>query len=673
MRLGLRLKSGLALLGCILLVLVLSVVVGWRALKSVEENLGTAFVRNSTQYDKQRILSPVLRELALGERLAESELTKSWLRDEGNAGKKTLFFAEAEHYRKAFADKSYFVISNATLHYYFNDARSKYSTKPRYSIKRNVPHDAWFFATMRQKAAFNINVDPDVKLGLTKVWFNIVVSDGSKRLGLAGTGLDLTSFLTQFMARTEAGVTPMILNRQGAIQAHPNRALIDYSSVNDKGKKHSTLFRLLPLAADQAQARAAMERAEREPDAIQLFRGTMDGHTDLFAVSFIPELGWHIVTAADLQAVSVLDRKLWMLPLTGGVALLGLLLLFLMVAVNRIVLSPLLKLTGSARAIGAGNYQVELPPAGHDELGDLSRAFGTMATQIQSHTIELEDKVRERTSELLAVNDKMAAASKQISDSIQAASLIQSAILPAHEMEQSLPSKYLCDYFVMWKPRDVVGGDFYVFRQEEAISNDAGGCLIGVVDCAGHGVPGAVMTAIAHSALSAAMDTQGLRDPAALLMRLDSQIRALLQGDPSLSHVATNMDAGLAFVDFAARTVTYSGSKLALFWCDAGRSEIGELKGARRAIGGKRIPVCANETVPLVVGRTFYLLTDGLLDQSGGPKGYSFGQERLAQMLGRNASSPLKQQAHAIESELAAYQGTLAQRDDITVVGFGLQ
>jgi serine phosphatase RsbU (regulator of sigma subunit) len=666
MRLGLRAKSALAFFFCLALVVALAAAAGWRALKAVEENLGGAFARNVTQLNKQRILTPFTRELALSQRLAESETTRQWLLDEANAQKRTLFFREAEGYRQAFDDKSYFLISALSRRYYFNDRKSKYSERPRYSLNVKAPNDAWFFSTMRGTKAFNINVDPDVKLNVTKIWFNVLVKDKGRNIGLAGTGLDLSAFLNRFISNAEAGVTPLILNREGSIQAHPNRKLIDYASVNDKGANHSTIYKILPRRADHKRVEEALARAAKNPDKAELFSIELDGAPKLCAVSAIPELDWFVVTAVDLKAARVLDSRLFTVPLLIGAALLVLLLLSIIGAVNHLLLTPLFKLTNSARAVAKGDYAIELPPAGNDELGALTRAFGTMAAEVRSNTEQLESRVQERTRELVSLNAQMSVANKQIGDSIQYASLIQNSILPDREMDRILGE----NYFVLWQPRDVVGGDFYVFRAFE------NGCLMGVVDCAGHGVPGALMTMIAHAILNVVIDEKGAQDPALVLSQLDMRLRAMLMSDEineterpqSSQRVMTHMDVGLAAVDFGAQTVTFAGAKTSLFYSDG--EDVTEVKGDRYAVGGKRTPTFVNKTVPLSPKATWYLSTDGLLDQAGGERGFSFGQKRFDELLRRHAQRGFNEQKDAFAEELAAYQGDLAQRDDITVLSF---
>lgn len=648
MNLGLRAKSALALGFCMVAVLLLAGLAGWRALTAIEVNLGSAYVRNLTQYNKQRILAPVSREVALAQRLADSEVTRRWMLDEGNSEKKKFFFTEAERYRTAFENQSYSAIVAATRNYYYNGDGKPVSTRPIHVLDPAKKADAWFFNTLKSTKDFNLNVQFDVSLKLTKVWINVLVKDGERRIGVAGTGLNLTSFLKRFIARSEPGVTLMILNRKGQIQAHPNPDLIDYASVDDKGADHSTLVQLLPQTAQHALLENALQTTAENPDRIAEFKAEMDGKRQLFAVAYIPELKWFTVTAVDINSAQVLDSNLWTPLVLGVVALLLLLVLGITVAVNRILLVPLFRLTDSVRSVGQGNYDINLPPAGADEMGELTRAFGAMAAQVRSHTDELESKVAQRTQELVAVN-------KQVSDSIQCASLIQNAILPIDDLARSLPT----GHFVMWKPRDVVGGDFYVFRATD------NGYLIGVVDCAGHGVPGAFMTMIAYAVLNIAIDSQGLDNPASLLAEMDARLRAMIKSD---SHgVATTMDAGLAFVNLQSQTVTFSGAKISLYWSDG--LEVVEMKGDRTSIGGKRIPVFENKDAPLG-NCTFYLTTDGLLDQAGGEKGFSFGGARFAELLKMQSGRELAEQKVAFASELAEFQGELSQRDDITLISF---
>ena len=362
--------------------------------------------------------------------------------------------------------------------------------------------------------------------------------------------------------------------------------------------------------------------------------------------------------AIDLNSAQVIDRT-WLLPVLLGLgALLILFVLLFAFAIERLLLRPLRQLRQSAQAMASGRYDVALPHTRNDEIGELSEAFDAMAQKVRSHTEELEQRVQERTRDLEAVNQNMLSARKKIEDSIDYASLIQRSILPNRDLVNALGQHHA----VLWRPRDVVGGDFYIFRSE------AQQCLFGVVDCAGHGVPGALMTMLAHAALEQAISDCGLADPAAILERTDQIVRSMLSDSAEYKSIATNMDVGLAYVDLQGRRVVFSGAKIALYHSDGTRVE--HVSGGRRALGDKRQGEYHNSEVPLQAGRTFYLCTDGFLDQAGGDRGFGFGNSRFADMLCQHAKLPLQQQSAAFSDTLAAYQGDYPQRDDITMLCF---
>ncbi|MFP4079919.1 MAG: histidine kinase, partial [Ectothiorhodospira sp.] len=165
--------------------------IGWSLLEAVRHHFGTAFAEHFTALHRERILSPIARDLALSRRLAGSKVTRQWLLDPEDKAKRRLFFTEAEGYRQAFLDRTLFLIHASNGAYYYNDPQTPYSRQPRYALDPEKPKDAWFFHTLEQEAPYNINVNPDPELGATRVWINVLVTDGKRRLGVAGTGIDL--------------------------------------------------------------------------------------------------------------------------------------------------------------------------------------------------------------------------------------------------------------------------------------------------------------------------------------------------------------------------------------------------------------------------------------------------------------------------------------------------
>lgn len=657
--LGLRGKSLLALLLTCLLAFVFAGFIGREALLGVQNRFGEAYARNVVQLNRERLFAPVSRELALAQRLAATQLTLAWLNDERNPTKRETFFKEAAGYQQALGDHAYFAASARSNSYYSNGPDQAPSETPRYEMSPDNPRDEWFFQTLQANAPYALNVDRSVVTGELKVWFNVQVRDGDRRLGLVGSGIGLQAFLDDFIESNKVGVESMVLDAFGSILVHPNQNLVTLNAETARGRSLSTnILGLLDDLSAASAVRQAMAESRDSPGSVATVRVTLDGAPRLLALSWIPELQWFVASAVDLSTAQVVEVR----PLLPAIGLFLVLFLLLIGGgawlVEKRVLKPLRQLRRSAQALAAGQYDAPLPLHRQDEIGELSAAFGAMAQKVRSHTSELENRVRERTRDLEQANRDMAAAHKKIDDSIDYASLIQRSILPNRQLVSAMGDRHA----VLWRPRDVVGGDFYVYRADDH------GCLFGVVDCAGHGVPGALMTMLAHAAIDQALGSTGLADPAAALARTDAIVRSMLKEEDDAHALATNMDIGLAYVDLKRRKVHYSGAKIALYYCDG--EDVHEVKAARRAIGDKRVGEYHNTSVKLQPGRTFYMTTDGFLDQAGGEQGYGFGNSRFASMLRAHARLPLAEQGEAFSRALAHYQGDYPQRDDITMLCF---
>lgn len=609
--------------------------------------------------NRERLFAPVSRELALAQRLAASQLTLAWLIDERNPTKRETFFKEAAGYQQALGDHAYFAASARSNSYYSNGPDQAPSETPRYEMSPENPRDEWFFQTLQANAPYALNVDRSVVTGELKVWFNVQVRDGDRRLGLVGSGIGLQAFLDDFIESNKVGVESMVLDAFGSILVHPNQNLVTLNAETARGRSLSTnILGLLDDLSAASAVRQAMAESRDSPGSVATVRVTLDGAPRLLALSWIPELQWFVASAVDLSTAQVVEVR----PLLPAIGLFLVRFLLLIGGgawlVEKRVLKPLRQLRRSAQALAAGQYDAPLPLHRQDEIGELSAAFGAMAQKVRSHTSELENRVRERTRDLEQANRDMAAAHKKIDDSIDYASLIQRSILPNRQLVSAMGDRHA----VLWRPRDVVGGDFYVYRADDH------GCLFGVVDCAGHGVPGALMTMLAHAAIDQALGSTGLADPAAALARTDAIVRSMLKEEDDAHALATNMDIGLAYVDLKRRKVHYSGAKIALYYCDG--EDVHEVKAARRAIGDKRVGEYHNTSIDLRSGRTFYMTTDGFLDQAGGDQGYGFGNSRFASMIREHARRPLAEQGEAFSLALARYQGEFPQRDDITMLCF---
>lgn len=660
--LGLRGKSVVTLLLAFLLALIPAVLIGWKAVDEVRRHFAGAYAEQYTLLQMQRIMAPVSRELALSRRFADSVVTREWLQSPDDPERRARFFAEAEGFRQQFGSNAYFVIDHATGDYYFGDGSQADNGASSYRLSPDEPNDAWYFATMASTATYNLNVNVDHALQRTMLWVNVKVQENGEPLGLAGGGFDLTQFLDRFIRSSPPGMTPMIVDGRGALQIHPDTRRIAFSSGSNPGEADDSRYiQSLVNETRQEALRQAMHDARRRPGEVALLEAKLEGEPRLLAVGYIPELQWLLITALDLQAAPLLDNRwFWPVVLTFGL-ILALLTATFAYTTHRLILTPLHRLRLSAQAIAEGNYRSPLPLERTDEIGELSRTFSHMARQVERYTRDLESQVHQRTQALEAAHAEAVSAHRQLEASIQYASIIQQAILPDGQLQRHFRHRY----GVLWKPRDVVGGDFYVFRATER------GYLLGIVDCAGHGVPGALMTMLARAIIDHAIAQQGADDPAALLTEIDRRSRELLPAEQLPSSIATNMDIGLVWGDPEAETLTYAGAKLDLYASDGTRIE--RLKGSKRALGHRRPGHYENQRLALRPGWSYTLCSDGFLDQAGGHHGFGFGNRRFETLLLAQANRPLEAQMQAFEEALLAYQGSLPQRDDITLLAFQIE
>ncbi|MBL6958439.1 MAG: transporter substrate-binding domain-containing protein [Rhodospirillales bacterium] len=248
-----------------------------------------------------------------------------------------------------------------------------------------------------------------------------------------------------------------------------------------------------------------------------------------------------------------------------------------------------------------------------------------------------------------------------ITDSIQYASHIQRSILP----DEKLFASVFSEYFVHWEPRDVVGGDLYWC----SIWGD--GILVILGDCTGHGVPGAFMTLISTGALERAKEEVPIGDTSALIQRMHQLIQTLLgqHGERGVSD--DGLELGVCFIDSDLENLSFAGARFSLFVAENG--DIREIKSGKKGIGYRGIPMNQeyDETkTSLAEGQTFYMTSDGLIDQVGGEKRRSFGKRRFREMLLSLSDLPLTEQKDSILETFSRFQGEENRRDDLSFLGF---
>jgi len=251
-----------------------------------------------------------------------------------------------------------------------------------------------------------------------------------------------------------------------------------------------------------------------------------------------------------------------------------------------------------------------------------------------------------------------------ISQSIQYASHIQKSILPDDSVFDSACS----EHFVLWQPRDVVGGDMYWHRYW------GNGNLIILGDCTGHGVPGAFMTLIANGALDDAYMEIPPGDTACLLQRMHQLIQQALGQDKEEGPSDDGLELGACYIPSDRNALNFSGARFSLFVTNF--DQVNEIKGDKSGLGYRGISPdvqFTNHSIDLHPDDRFYMTSDGLIDQVGGEKNRGFGKRRFKLLLASMPNVPMARQKEQIIQVLADYQGDQKRRDDVAVLGFGVK
>ena len=256
---------------------------------------------------------------------------------------------------------------------------------------------------------------------------------------------------------------------------------------------------------------------------------------------------------------------------------------------------------------------------------------------------------------------------KHTRDSIEYASLIQHALIP----ERSTFENFFPDFFTYWQPKDIVGGDVYLFEQ----LSDKESLLL-VIDCTGHGVPGAFVTMLVKAierqvtALIHGNDFINV-SPAWILSYFNKTIKKLLKQESEESISNAGFDGGVLYYNKEEKIVKFSGAETPLFYFDE-NGEFKTVKGNRHSIGYKKSDAdyeFKEHVFEAKEGMQFYLTTDGYLDQNGGEKDFPFGKKRFGNLLKENYQKPFKDQEKILVDELITYQGNTDRNDDVTVIG----
>ena len=376
----------------------------WLAVRSlvdqVVEQWAVRYAEQQIRYDRTRVLLPILREIAVARLLAGSSPLIDFARDPNNAALEARAIADMESHRIGFSDQSYFVALLPTGRYYHNNHAGEFTGEQyRYTLDPRQAKDSWFYDQVAQARDLNLNVNRDESLGVTKLWINVLIRDGGKVLGLAGTGLDLTDFIDNVVETSTPGVTRFLIDHSGAIQLHRDQSLIDFSSSSKSGAEHKTIDRMFGNPVNVAAVRAGMRDLLTSKEDVITIPVQMNGTRYLIGLSRFENIDWYEVTMLDLGVLLPFSQFTIVL---GVYALSMAFMLFLFsLAMNHYVIRPIERLDHAMAGFEKGDpVPSDLPNGGTGEIRRLMQRFAALTDVVTEARLDLESKVRQRTLEL---------------------------------------------------------------------------------------------------------------------------------------------------------------------------------------------------------------------------------------------------------------------------------
>jgi serine phosphatase RsbU (regulator of sigma subunit) len=320
--------------------------------------------------------------------------------------------------------------------------------------------------------------------------------------------------------------------------------------------------------------------------------------------------------------------------------------------------------TTFANEVGKSNFNYPYNPLSDEDV--LGHALVKMRDELAESERILEQKVIERTAEVVRQNEeinhqreKLEELYKDVTDSIRYAKRLQDSILPTeHYIEKSIPQS-----FVLFKPKDIVSGDFYWFSETEDK------ILFSAVDCTGHGVPGAFMSLIGANALNQIVQSK-IDQPSIILDELNRlSSEALNKSDEGRDKVRDGMDLALCSINRDFTKLEYAGANNPLYIVRG--EEIQDIKADKFAIASFEHGEMnyTNHEIDLQKGDVIYLFSDGYADQFGGVKGKKFMYKQFRDLLLSIKDESMAKQKEILNDKIEQWKGSFEQVDDILVIG----
>ncbi|MBF8273400.1 MAG: PAS domain S-box [Magnetococcales bacterium] len=362
--------------------------------------LGRTLVGQHVLWHREKVLGAVQREVAIARQMAQSPTLHRWAQDEDNPETRAEAARELMVFRENFATRSFFLGLERSRHFFFTgDKEDQVTLNAVNTLKKEVEDDSWYFSSMKSPAPFNLNVDYNSILKVTKLWINYSMGDPSNRLGIVGTGISLTDFIDTFVQNETNAITGILINENYAIQAHKDASLITRNAIATTATGGETgVLKLIDNHNDREMFKDVLARLRRERLESEILILNVEGREQLVSVAWLEPLKWYSIAMMDPKSViPKQDIGLFWLTFVLGFLISGMALIF---GQNVLVIQPLRRLTQGAQSLAQGHYDIRIQVTSHDELGRLTLAFNEMAAVMANATRTLTQEVDQSALEL---------------------------------------------------------------------------------------------------------------------------------------------------------------------------------------------------------------------------------------------------------------------------------
>ena len=417
--------------------------------------------------------------------------------------------------------------------------------------------------------------------------------------------------------------------------------------------------------------------------------GTMIGKMTDQGTFAIENIKW-------MSYVNATDTLSMFVGISTGIMVSVIYLLFFIRWTNKDITQPVKELLMNMRETRGGESDSYTLVRTSDEIGELAEGYNEMIKKIHEHVEQisrlnrdLEEKVEERTREVVMQKEEIEAQKEeieaqldmatrqrdtisrqkdQILDSIRYAERIQSAILPPGDFL----SENTADHFVLYMPRDIVSGDFYWTSMVN------GKLLLAAADCTGHGVPGAFLSVLGISSMNEIVNTQGEVHPHQVLEQLRTFVIRSMHQSGIRGEAQDGIEIALCMIDLKTRLLEFAGANRHLYLVRRGKKGSTGNSHELIQVRGDRIPIgiyeqepgpFTNHQVQLMKGDAIYLFSDGYVDQLGGPRRKTFRAVHFRELLLQNQGLAMEAQKKLLLEKHLAWRGNNEQIDDILVMG----